>query len=225
MWKELGVQKDYSDWIKIQIETLDLEENLDFLKLPQKGEQKNTGSGGHNRADYIISLDAAKHIAMASRTPKGKEVRRYFIEMEKYARYILEEKAIRGNTLSYVQNEHYYIEKKQDTTLEIISDFQEINGKVIEVLKDMLNSEIDSLLMLNKAYVDSIEEPTIKKMYSSITESIRFKRDYLWEVIKNKAEEANKHTRQMYYISESKLKELEKDFKTIKERLDAENAN
>lgn len=89
LWQELGVQKDYSDWIKTQLKTLDFEENLDFLKLPQKGELSKTGQ---TEINYILTLDAAKHIAMASRTQKGKEVRKYFIEMEKYARYEIKQK-------------------------------------------------------------------------------------------------------------------------------------
>ncbi|HES0453468.1 TPA: phage antirepressor KilAC domain-containing protein, partial [Streptococcus pyogenes] len=33
--------------------------------------------------DYVLSLDAAKNLAMVSKTDKGKEVRKYFIQVEK----------------------------------------------------------------------------------------------------------------------------------------------
>lgn len=33
--------------------------------------------------DYVLSLDAAKNLAMVSKTDKGKEVRQYFIQVEK----------------------------------------------------------------------------------------------------------------------------------------------
>jgi len=80
----LELKKDFTNWIKKQIESLGLEENIDYIifLLPLKGESK--GKGGDRRSiDYIITLDTAKHIAMASRTSKGKEVRNYYIQIEK----------------------------------------------------------------------------------------------------------------------------------------------
>lgn len=81
--KNLGVRKDFSDWIKGQITNLGLEERVDYMILPLKGES-SLGHGGNRRSiDYTLTLDTAKHISMASRTPRGKEVRNYFIEAEK----------------------------------------------------------------------------------------------------------------------------------------------
>jgi len=77
----LEVGKDFSTWVKVQIERTRLVENQDFIVLPQKGEQN--GSGGHNRIEYALTLDAGKHIAMMSQTDKGFEVRDYFIECER----------------------------------------------------------------------------------------------------------------------------------------------
>ena len=55
-------------------------ENQDFLL---NNFVKQTGRGGHNKVDHIIKLDMAKEIAMIQRTDKGKEVRQYFIQVEK----------------------------------------------------------------------------------------------------------------------------------------------
>ncbi len=68
----LEIKKQFGDWIKQQIQYF--EENSDFLKLHLKGERK---------IEYVLTLDTAKHIAMMSRTLKGREVRHYFIEAEK----------------------------------------------------------------------------------------------------------------------------------------------
>lgn len=75
----LGVKTKYADWFNRMIE-YGFTENQDFLLL--KNEQQ-TGRGGHNKVDHIIKLDMAKEIAMIQRTDKGKEVRKYFIQVEK----------------------------------------------------------------------------------------------------------------------------------------------
>ena len=75
----LGVKTKYADWFNRMIE-YGFTENQDFLLL--KNEQQ-TGRGGHNKVDHIIKLDMAKEIAMIQRTDRGKEVRQYFIQVEK----------------------------------------------------------------------------------------------------------------------------------------------
>ncbi|WP_449453256.1 phage antirepressor KilAC domain-containing protein [Streptococcus suis] len=75
----LGVKTKYADWFSRMIE-YGFTENEDFLLL--KNEQQ-TGRGGHNKVDHIIKLDMAKEIAMIQRTDKGKQVRQYFIQVEK----------------------------------------------------------------------------------------------------------------------------------------------
>jgi anti-repressor protein len=81
--RELGVGKDFSTWIKAQIDRAALVENEDFVVFTQKG---GNLIGGRPTVDYHLTFDSAKHIAMMSGTPKGKEVRKYFIECERRAR-------------------------------------------------------------------------------------------------------------------------------------------
>lgn len=75
----LDVKTKYADWFNRMID-YGFAENQDFLLL--KNEQQ-TGRGGHNRVDHIIKLDMAKEIAMIQRTERGKQVRQYFIQVEK----------------------------------------------------------------------------------------------------------------------------------------------
>ena len=80
--KYMNVKTDYSDWIKRRIDALGAEENIDFVVL------KN-GDGKFTKIDYIITDDFAKHLGMVEKNDKGKEVRNYFIYMEKLAKFLV----------------------------------------------------------------------------------------------------------------------------------------
>lgn len=76
----LGVKTRYNDWFNRMTE-FGFTENEDYLAVTQK---RVTAQGNAtNQTDHIIKLDMAKEIAMIQRTDKGKEVRKYFIQVEK----------------------------------------------------------------------------------------------------------------------------------------------
>lgn len=75
----LGVKTPYSMWFDRMVE-YGFTENQDFLL---NNFVKQTGRGGHNKVDHVIKLDMAKEIAMIQRTERGKQVRQYFIQVEK----------------------------------------------------------------------------------------------------------------------------------------------
>lgn len=75
----LEVKTPYSMWFDRMVE-YGFTENQDFLL---NNFVKQTGRGGHNKLDHAIKLDMAKEIAMIQRTDRGKEVRQYFIQVEK----------------------------------------------------------------------------------------------------------------------------------------------
>ena len=74
----LEVKQDFSNWVKYQIERAGLDEGADYV-FAKIGEN----SVGRPTNEYHLTVDAAKHIAMMSNTPRGKEIRKYFIEVEK----------------------------------------------------------------------------------------------------------------------------------------------
>ncbi|HEM6456421.1 TPA: phage antirepressor KilAC domain-containing protein [Streptococcus suis] len=76
----LGVNSNYTTWFDRMTE-YGFTENEDYVLLSNFGNQ--TGRGGHNKVDHVIKLDMAKEIAMIQRTDRGKQVRQYFIQVEK----------------------------------------------------------------------------------------------------------------------------------------------
>lgn len=78
--KSLEVKTDFSTWVKRRLSECDAEENEDFDLLPKIEEQV---SGIKHTIEYVIKLDTAKEMAMLERNDKGKQVRKYFIDVEK----------------------------------------------------------------------------------------------------------------------------------------------
>ncbi len=76
----LGVKSEFRNWIKNRIDDFGFTENVDFVTVG-----KNLPGGGRQN-DYFISLDMGKELGMVERTPKGKEVRQYFIDCERRAK-------------------------------------------------------------------------------------------------------------------------------------------
>nr|DAJ58100.1 MAG TPA: hypothetical protein [Caudoviricetes sp.] len=73
----LGAPSVYREWVKRRISDIDAIEDEDF-----QGVEISTPSG-QTKKDYIVKLDTAKEMAMLERNEKGKQVRRYFIQIEK----------------------------------------------------------------------------------------------------------------------------------------------
>lgn len=73
----LGVKSRYREWIDRRFTDIDAVENEDFEAA------EISAPSGQTKKDHIIKLDTAKEMAMLERNEKGKQVRRYFIKIEK----------------------------------------------------------------------------------------------------------------------------------------------
>lgn len=74
--EKLNVRSKYADWFK-NIVAYGFIEGTDFNTV-----SKNLENGGRT-IEHYISMDMAKQICMIQRTPKGKEIRQYLIDLEK----------------------------------------------------------------------------------------------------------------------------------------------
>jgi phage anti-repressor protein len=124
----LNIRKDFSDWVKAQIKRAGLTENEDYCYVngseepaangvyPQKVEGA-TDLGGRPSVEYYFTIDAAKHIALMSNTPRGREVRKYFIAVEKaYREGVISQELAQAQTKLLVDFER----TKQDTIVDFL---------------------------------------------------------------------------------------------------------
>ena len=63
------------------------EEGVDYA-LKNEHSASPAGMPSRPRLNHVVSLDMAKEIAMIQRSAKGRQARRYFIEVEKRARMV-----------------------------------------------------------------------------------------------------------------------------------------
>lgn len=80
LWMYLGSKRQFANWIHQRL--AGFVEGRDFT-VNKNVRGKN---GRFQPADYMISLDVAKHLAMLERNAQGYRIRQYFIEVEKQFR-------------------------------------------------------------------------------------------------------------------------------------------
>lgn len=79
--KSLNLVKKFSAWWRQN--SKDFEEGIDYTREPQSYLVQKAHGAKELFDDYFLTLDMAKELCMTSRTPKGKEVRQYFIQVER----------------------------------------------------------------------------------------------------------------------------------------------
>jgi len=86
LWQFLNISQEFANWIKYQIQSLDLIENEDFDKIVKPLE--------NNKKEYLLTIDTAKDLAMVTRNEQGQKARNYFKECEKKLREISKPKEL-----------------------------------------------------------------------------------------------------------------------------------
>ena len=76
LYEFLEVKSNYTTWFD-RMSEYGFEEGTDFIPFLEES------TGGRPSIDHIIKLDMAKEIAMIQRSDKGKQARKYFLDVEK----------------------------------------------------------------------------------------------------------------------------------------------
>lgn len=95
----------FAGWINTRLQKYGFEEGADYELIAwektkakfasENTEAKKSGSGGHNKKDYRLTLDMAKELSMVENNDRGREARRYFIAMERQALGMSQAPAVR----------------------------------------------------------------------------------------------------------------------------------
>ena len=115
----LEVASNFRTWIERMFE-YGFEENQDFTLVSKNGRQ-------NEKKEYALTLDCAKEISMLQRNDKGKEARKYFIEVEKLAK----QKLAPTNPLDLLKLAVSEMEKK-DKQIAVLQPKAELMDKVLD---------------------------------------------------------------------------------------------
>lgn len=87
--KQLEVKTPFTMWFDRKVKTYNYEENQDFIFASQICEAKTETRGGHNKKDYLLTVETAKEFCQTENTEIGSYARKYFILMEKIAHHLV----------------------------------------------------------------------------------------------------------------------------------------
>lgn len=132
----LEIKTKYKDWFP-RMCTYGFDENVDYRAMAQK---RATAQGNETTyVDHEITLDMAKEIAMIQRSEKGKEVRQYFLELE---RKWNSPEAVMNRALEYSRKQvKALMEEKQG----LIEENKELKPKAL--FADAVSASNESILI------------------------------------------------------------------------------
>lgn len=113
----LGVKSRYREWIDRRLTDIDAVEYEDFEAA------EISAPSGQTKKDHIIKLDTAKEMAMLERNEKGKQVRRYFIQVEKKFKTGKPKSAL--EMLQLQSQALFEVNEKVDTVKQELDDFKQ----------------------------------------------------------------------------------------------------
>lgn len=148
---QLKVSRDFTTWIKKQIEEMELLESVDYkLETLSKGNQTHKG-GDRRSVDYLIQVSTAKEIAMVAGSKGGntsqelkkmsKLVRKYFIIIEKAFKNRTSWNKNRKNTLINCKELRGALITKREELLNGVPEWI-TNGNLYSIEFSLLNSVI-----------------------------------------------------------------------------------
>lgn len=123
LYEFLEVNTAFTNWCKRMFE-YDFQEGRDFMPILA---ETYSSIGGRPSTDYALTLECAKEISMLQRTDKGKQARRYFIEIEK--RFVSQMVSLEPEEIMLQQLQMIVAQKKRLTAVE--QDVKELKAQSI----------------------------------------------------------------------------------------------
>ena len=135
--EKLESKRKFSDWIKQRIEHYEFVENEEFICFHKF--VKANKYGNKNLKEYYLSVDMAKELCMIENNQTGKKLRKYFIEVEKRYRSIVENPQnifdVMHQALNQIEANQEKLKAIERKTNKNKEDIEEIKKKIDVIIK------------------------------------------------------------------------------------------
>jgi phage anti-repressor protein len=172
--------KNYSRWISRAIDYADLIKDKDFFPKMEKS------TGGRPFTDYEFNLDAAKEICLLEKNEKGKQVRKWLIEISKQVenKDLLNETEIL--TLSALIGFFKFVENQKDITKRHMTDyvnqhpskyafaeFHTLRNNILQISKEEIELKLKEYCIEQNKRLPALKSNRDKIMFIDMYDSLK----------------------------------------------------
>lgn len=140
----------FADWIQMRLDEYGFAEGQDFFR------ESGKSTGGRPPVEYFLVLDTAKEIAMVENNERGRQVRRYFIEIEKRAKALAAPRTAALSPLDALLQTVTILKEQERRLVEI-----EQQSAALMQQQTTLNHRVDSLDLTN---IEGTRRQRLEKM-------------------------------------------------------------
>ena len=143
----IQAKQEFANWIKNRIKKYGFVENQDYIIVQTKRAGNNA-----TLKEYYITLDMAKELSMVENNEKGREARRYFIEVEKQhsslkelQEIILQQNTLIASTSDTIETErekHKHLTKLYEKTLNENETLKQKMKQQLSLIVSQVSQEI-----------------------------------------------------------------------------------
>lgn len=142
----LKVSRDFSTWITKRIEEYGFEEGIDFSTF--LGES----CGGRPPKEYMCTLAMGKELGMVERNQQGKQIRKYFIEVEKRFNQLIKKPETLEDLIILQAKSVKELKQKVDKQEEQIETIKSAVIHTDEDWRNWVNERLNKIAFQNKNY-------------------------------------------------------------------------
>ena len=132
--EKLRIKRRFANWINDRIEKYEFVENSDFIK---RNNFVTVGNLKRPQIDFYVTINMAKELCMVENNEIGRKIRKYFIEIEKRYRNILNNTNntnslidIMQNAINYMRENNIRVENLEIGLNEVKEDINDLKSKM-----------------------------------------------------------------------------------------------